>query len=102
MKRVLQYKNSVDGYGCYESNELVFEIKKADLQFNVRDFYQTFYGEGKDIEEIIVENMVEDDKDAARIYGCIQTLVSQIGEKLQELPNINSSDIDDESNVLEK
>ena len=32
MKRVLHYKSTDDGYGCFENDKLAFEIKKADLQ----------------------------------------------------------------------
>lgn len=97
MKRVLQYKKTADGYGCFENDELIFEIKKSDLQFNVKDFYYAFYGEDKDFEDIVVENTVEDDKEAERIYGCIQTLVSQIAEKLKELPEDSDEDEEDET-----
>ncbi len=97
MKRVLQFKITGDGYGCFENDELVFEIKKSDLQFNVKSFYHAFYGEDKDIENIVVENTVEDDRDATRVYKCIQTLVAQISDKFQELHN----DVSCENNDME-
>ena len=87
MKRVLHYKSTDDGYGCFENDKLAFEIKKADLQFNVKDFYQAFYGEGNDDSE---------DKESSRVFMCIDALVKQIGEKLAEMQNIEEV-LDEES-----
>ena len=96
MKRVLHYKSTDDGYGCFENDKLVFEIKKADLQFNVKDFYRAFYGEGKDYTDISVINDDSEDKESSRIFMCIDTLVKQIGEKLAEMQNIEEV-LDEES-----
>lgn len=86
MKRILQFKRTDEGYACYENEENVFEILKTDLQFNVKEFYQAFYAEDKDFEDIEIENCVEDDKNAKRIYDCVVTLIGKIKEKLAELP----------------
>lgn len=85
MKRMLQFKQTEVGYACFEDEDNVFEISKTDLQFNVKDFYQAFYGEDKDFDDIELENCIEDDKDANRVYNCIITLMSKIKEKLAEL-----------------
>lgn len=92
MKRTLQFKQTDAGYACFEGEENVFEISKIDLQFNVKDFYQAFYGEDKDFEDIELENCIEDDRDANRVYSCIITLMAKIKEKLAELPE----ELDDE------
>lgn len=86
MKRILQFRRTDEGYACYENEENVFEILKTDLQFNVKEFYQAFYAEDKDFEDIEIENCVEDDKNAKRIYDCIVTLIGKIKGKLTELP----------------
>ena len=96
MKRVLHYKSTDDGYGCFENDKLAFEIKKADLQFNVKDFYQAFYGEGKDYTDISVINDDSEDKESSRVFMCIDALVKQIGEKLAEMQNIEEV-LDEES-----
>ena len=56
MKRTLQFNNTDAGYACFENGEKVFEISKTDLQFDVKAFYQAFYSEDKDFEDIEVEN----------------------------------------------
>ena len=68
MKRTLQFKQTEAGYACFEDDENVFEISKTDLQFNVKDFYQAFYAEDKDYEDIELVNCIEGDKDANRVY----------------------------------
>lgn len=93
MKRVLHYRITDAGYGCFEDEKLVFEIKKFDLQFNVKDFYQAFYGDGKDYSNISVVNDASEDKEASRIFMCIDTLINQIGEKLEEMSNSEQSEI---------
>jgi hypothetical protein len=92
---MLQFKKTDAGYACFENDENVFEIAKADLQFDVKTFYQAFYSEDKDFEDIEVENCIPDDKDARRIYECIIQLMTRIKEKLDELPD----DSADEQNV---
>ena len=87
MKRTLQFNNTDIGYACFEDGEKVFEISRTDLQFDVKAFYQAFYSEDKDYEDIEVENCIPDDKNARRVYECIVQLISKIKEKLDELPN---------------
>lgn len=86
MKRTLQFKETDSGYACFESNEKIFEISSMDLQFNVKDFYQAFYGEDKDFEDIDIVNCIEDDKNARHVYDCINKLIAMIKEKFAELP----------------
>ena len=52
MKRMLQFKKTDAGYACFENDDNVFEIAKSNLQFDVKAFYQAFYSEDKDIEEL--------------------------------------------------
>lgn len=92
MKRMLQFKKTESGYACFENDENVFEIAKDNLQFDVKAFYQAFYSEDKDFEEVEVENCVTDDKDGKRVYECIVLLMAKIKEKLTELPSDNSED----------
>lgn len=98
MKRMLRFEKTKLGYACFDNNENVFEIEKNDLQFDVRDFYQAFYSEDKDFEDIEIENCIPDDKDGKRIYNCIVQLMSRIKEKLAELP---PEEVDDNSSQLE-
>lgn len=97
MKRILQFKLTDAGYACFEDEKNVFEISKTDLQFNVKDFYQAFYGEDKDFTNIELENCIEGDKEANRVFGCIVTLMSKIKEKLAELPD--EEDLSDEEDT---
>lgn len=92
MKRTLQFKNTDKGFACFDGEENVFEISKSDLQFDIKVFYQAFYAEGKDYENIEIENCVGDDKNGKRIYECITQLMSKIKEKLAEMPEENNAD----------
>lgn len=92
MKRMFQFKKTDAGYACFENDENVFEIAKSNLQFDVRAFYQAFYSEDKDFEDIEVENCIPDDKDGKRVYDCIVLLMSKIKEKLAELPPEDSDE----------
>lgn len=87
MKRMLQFKSTPNGYACFESDENVFEISKIDLQFDVKAFYQAFYAEGKDFEDIEIENAIPEDRAGTRIYQCIVQLIKKIKEKLLEMPD---------------
>lgn len=95
MKRTLQFKQTEAGYACFEDDENVFEISKTDLQFNVKDFYQAFYAEDKDYEDIELVNCIEGDKDANRVYTCIISMIAKIKEKLAELPEDMENDEED-------
>ena len=92
MKRTLQFKNTEKGYACYEGGESVFSISKSDLQFDLKAFYQAFYSDDKDYEDIEVENCIQDDKDGKHVYDCIVLLMSKIKEKLAELPPEDSDE----------
>lgn len=85
MKRTLQFKNTDTGYACFDNDEKVFEISKTDLLFDVKSFYQAFYSEDKDYEDIEVENCIPEDKYAKHIYDCIVQLMAKIKEKLSEM-----------------
>ncbi|MCI7124251.1 hypothetical protein [Mogibacterium sp.] len=86
MKRMLQFKQTDTGYACFENDENVFEIAKSNLQFDVKAFYQAFYSEDKDFEDIEIKNCILEDKDGKRVYTCIVQLIIKIKEKLAELP----------------
>ena len=92
MKRMLQFKKTDAGYACFENDENVFEIAKSNLQFDVKAFYQAFYSEDKDFEDIEVENCIPDDKYGKRVYDCIVLLISKIKEKFAELPPEDSDE----------
>lgn len=97
MKRTLQFKNTKRGYACFEGEKNVFEISKADLQFDVKAFYQAFYSEDKDYEDIEIENGIPDDKDGKRIYQCLVQLIEKIKEKLTEMTDEADAEVlDDE------
>ena len=100
MKRMLQFKKTDEGYACFENDENVFEIAKSNLQFDVKEFYQAFYSEDKDFEDIEVENCIPDDKDGKRVYDCIVLLMSKIKEKLAELPPEDSDESSSEEDDL--
>ncbi|MGM9539059.1 hypothetical protein [Anaerovibrio sp.] len=85
MKRELQFKQTEEGYACFEEGKNIFEISKKDLQFNVKNFYYAFYAEGKDFEDMVLENCIQDDKAAERVYDCIIMLMEKIREKFTEL-----------------
>ena len=93
MKRVLQFEATDTGFACFENNVNVFEIPKSTLQFDVKKFYQAFYGEGKDYEDIEVANNSPDDKDARRVYQCIIKLVTLINDKLQEMSDEDKENV---------
>ena len=93
MKRMLQFKKTDAGYACFENDDNVFEIAKPNLQFDVKAFYQAFYSEDKDIEDIEVENYIPDDKDGKRVYDCIVLLIRKINEKIAELPPEDSNEL---------
>lgn len=92
MKRMLRFKKTDAGYACFENDENVFEIAKSNLQFDVKAFYQAFYSEDKDFEDIEVENCIPDDKYGKRVYDCIVLLISKIKEKFAELPPEDSDE----------
>lgn len=93
MKRMLQFKKTDAGYACFENDENVFEIAKSDLQFDVKAFYQAFYSDDKEFDDIGVENYIPDDKDGKRVYDCIVLLINKIKEKLAELPMEDSDEV---------
>ena len=96
MKRTLQFNNTDAGYACFENGEKVFEISKTDLQLDVKAFYQAFYSEDKDFEDIEVENCIPNDKNARRVYECIVQLMAKIKDKLAEMPDDAEEDLQEQ------
>ena len=94
MKRVVQFKQEAESYCCYEDNNIIFAIQKSSLQFNVKDFYQAFYAEDKDVDNIVIENKSAEDKNATRIFECIQNIMKRIDDKLKNLPQIKTGKAD--------
>ena len=78
MKRIIQFKITDTGYACFEEGKNIFEISKTTLEFNVRDFYQAFYSEGKCFEDITLENSIKNDKAGSRMYESINSLIEKI------------------------
>lgn len=99
MKRTLQFKNTEGGYACFDNKENIFEISKADLQFDVKAFYQAFYSGDKDFEDIEVKNCVSDDKEAKHVYECITRLIVKIKEKLSEMPEDSEEEMEEDLSV---
>lgn len=95
MKREILFECINDKYCCSENGKIIFTISKKDLQFNVKEFYQAFYADDKDFDDIQIKTSVDDkavdDKAARRIYECIKSLINQINEKLKELPTITDN-----------
>lgn len=84
MKRVLKFQICDDEYAFLENNESVFEINKLNLQFDIKNFYQAFFAEGQDYSDIELQNLVSSDKEATRIFECVEQLIGQIVEKLKD------------------
>ena len=89
MKRILKFQICENEYAFIENNESIFEINKLNLQFNVKNFYQAFFAEGQDYSDIELQNLVSADKEATRIFECVEQLIKQIVEKLnRELSDV--------------
>lgn len=92
MKKALKLQTSENGYGFFEDGELVFEISKADLQFDVKKFYIAFFADDKDYSGIELQNMLPTDKEATRIFNCTDQLIKDIVKRLAEELNAGSED----------
>jgi len=84
MKRILKFQISDDKYAFCENETVVFEIDKTDLQFNVRTFYQAFFADDLDYSDIELQNMLTSDKNATRIFKCVEQLMKEVVEKLNK------------------
>ena len=84
MKRILRVQIFEDKYTFFENDTMVFEVDKTDLQFNVKNFYQAFFADDLDYSDIELQNMLTSDKDATRIFKCVEQLVKDVVEKLNK------------------
>lgn len=84
MKRILKFQIFDDKYAFCENETVVFEIDKTDLQFNVRTFYQVFFADDLDYSDIELQNMLTSDKNATRIFKCVEQLMKEVVEKLNK------------------
>ena len=84
MKRILRFQIFEDKYTFFENDTMVFEVDKTDLQFNVKNFYQAFFADDLDYSDIELQNMLTSDKDATRIFKCVEQLVKDVVEKLNK------------------
>ena len=87
MKRIIQFSSTENGYGCYENDNLIFEISNETLQFDVKKFYQAFYSCRQENETIELQNVIELDNNGRRIYQCLSELIEKIENKLTEVLN---------------
>jgi hypothetical protein len=85
MKRIIRFNETDTNYVFEEDNNVIFDMSKTELQFDVKRFYDSFYGEEKDFSEIVLENAIPDNKSAKRVFDCISRLISGIDEKMREL-----------------
>lgn len=92
MKRIIEFKKTETGYACYEDDENIFEISKTDLQFNVKLFYQAFYADGREYDNIELLKCEMDDKTGERVYECIKTIMDRVKSKIDsQKQSINNS-----------
>ena len=89
MKKEINFLNNQGIYEFKDNEDVIFQVNKEDMQFDVKLFYNAFFldDEYKDIEFI---NRCEDDKEALRVFTCAKTLLSEVVEKLK---SEESSDI---------
>lgn len=92
MKKALKFQISENGYGFFEDEELVFEVNKTDLQFDVKKFYLAFFADDKDYSDIELQNMLPTDKEATRIFSCTEQLIKDIVKRLTEELKESSDD----------
>ncbi|MBP5529828.1 MAG: hypothetical protein J6X80_07240 [Lachnospiraceae bacterium] len=99
MKRVVQFKETPEGYACIENDKIIFEVPKEKLEFDVKAFYDAFYGEDKDYENIELQECEKTkNKTAKHVYACITQLIKKIEEKMHEIPE----EVDEEVAIEEK
>lgn len=89
MKKEYQFKNTQKAYVIYDKHKKIFEIKKSNLQFDIKKFYEMFYENSDEFENISIINCAKDDSKAKRVYECIISLIYKINEKYDELCSKN-------------
>ena len=82
MKRTIIFKLEEEQYAFVEDDKTIFNINKNDLNFDVKSFYIAFFGNDLDITEIVLENTLEKDKNATRVFMCVQQLIIEICDKI--------------------
>jgi hypothetical protein len=96
MKKEINFLNNQGIYEFKDNEDVIFQVNKEDMQFDVKLFYNAFFldDEYKDIEFI---NRCEDDKEALRVFTCAKTLLSEVAEKLKSEEKKQSDEDFDES-----
>lgn len=82
MKKEIDFQNNQGIYEFKDNDDVIFQVSKEDMQFDVKLFYNAFFldDEYKNIEFI---NRCEEDKEALRVFTCAKTLLSEVAEKLK-------------------
>lgn len=94
MKRIIKFKADDLNYYFEENEDVIFEVDKKDLQFDVKKFYEAFFSGELDYSEIELENTLGEEKGAKRVFDTVQTLVKDIVNKLMsELGNIEIQEL---------
>lgn len=96
MKKEINFQNNQGIYEFKDNKDVIFQVNKEDMQFDVKLFYNAFFldDEYKDMEFI---NRCEDDKEALRVLTCAKTLLSEVVEKLKREEEKQSDEDSDES-----
>lgn len=84
MKRIVKFLSDEEKYYFSEGEEIIFEIEKSDLQFDVKKFYYAFFADAIDYNEVELEYCGPEERDAKRIFDTVNNLYNRIVNRLQE------------------
>jgi hypothetical protein len=89
MKRTFEFKADEEKYTLSNTNpnekQGSFEIKKQEMQFNTKEFYQYVFSDivvGMEVE--ILDRSDPDDKAAKRVYKVISEIANGVMKKMNE------------------
>lgn len=84
MKKIIKFQKSETDYQIVDDEKVLFTIDIKEMKFDVKEFYYAFFAEIEDLVNIEIENTVEEDKNATRVYKCIRDLFSEILKRFND------------------
>lgn len=84
MKRIVEFKYNDNKYIFIEDEEVIFEILREDMKFDIKKFYEAFFEGKKEYNDIEIKNTIQDDKVGGHIYQVVSQLIKEVVSKLEQ------------------
>jgi hypothetical protein len=85
MKRKVDFNIGSEKYEFIEDGNVIFQIDKSNMQFDVKAFYEAFFGDDKEYADIELMDPDISDSQGKRVWDTTSDLLKKIIDKMNQL-----------------